>query len=63
MNRLQSEIQAIKEYEQLPLIECYSAQLNQVSINVLVNAVGAPEESNQGRSYQEIAANPNTIRI
>ena len=57
------EIQVIKDYCQLPLVECYAGQLNQVFMNLLVNAVDALEEFNQGRSYQEIAANPNTIRI
>ncbi len=57
------EIQVTREYEQLPLVECYAGQLNQVFMNILVNAVDALEEFNQGRSYQEIAANPNTIRI
>jgi two-component system, NtrC family, sensor kinase len=33
------EIIVIKEYGQLPLIECYSGQLNQVFINLLTNAI------------------------
>lgn len=33
------EIVAIKDYGQLPLIECYSGQLNQVFMNLLNNAI------------------------
>lgn len=57
------DIQVIKEYGCLPLVKCHAGQLNQVFMNLLVNAIDALEESNQGRRYQEIVANPNTIRI
>ena len=57
------EIQVIREYGQLPLVECYAGQLNQVFVNLLANDIDAIEESNQGLSYSEIAAHPNTIRI
>ncbi|MEH2176498.1 PAS domain-containing sensor histidine kinase [Nostoc sp.] len=39
-----SQIQIIKEYAQLPLIECYAGQLNQVFINIITNAIDALEE-------------------
>jgi PAS domain S-box-containing protein len=39
------EIQVIREYEQLPLIECYPGQLNQVFMNILSNAIDALEEA------------------
>ncbi|WP_414545068.1 AAA family ATPase [Nostoc sp. CCY0012] len=57
------EIQIIQEYGNLPLVECYAGQLNQVFMNLLSNAIDALEESNQGRSYEEITNNPNTITI
>jgi two-component system NtrC family sensor kinase len=41
------EIQVIKDYGDLPLINCYGGQLNQVLINVLANAIDALEESVQ----------------
>ncbi|MEG4235453.1 PAS domain-containing protein [Microcoleus sp. Pol11C3] len=49
-HRLQSqqkrrEIQLIKNYGQLPKVECYPAQLNQVFMNLLSNAIDAVEES------------------
>ncbi|MEH2194920.1 MAG: PAS domain S-box protein [Nostoc sp.] len=37
-------IEIIKEYDKLPLIECYAGQLNQVFMNVLSNAIDALEE-------------------
>lgn len=39
------EIKVIKEYDNLPLIECYPGQLNQVFMNILVNAIDALEDS------------------
>jgi two-component system NtrC family sensor kinase len=49
-HRLQSqvkrgEIQVIKNYGTLPKVECYPAQLNQVFMNLLSNAIDAVEES------------------
>ncbi|WP_432811536.1 ATP-binding protein [Pantanalinema sp. GBBB05] len=38
-------IQIIKEYSELPLVECYAGQVNQVLMNLLSNAIDALEES------------------
>jgi PAS domain S-box-containing protein len=57
------EIQVIKEYGQLPLVECFAGQLNQVFMNILANAIDALDESNIGRSFQEIKTKPNCITI
>ncbi|MGB3404594.1 MAG: ammonium transporter [Microcoleaceae cyanobacterium] len=40
-----SEIQVIKEYGNLPKVECYPGQLNQVFMNIINNAIDALEES------------------
>ncbi|GAB4464182.1 MAG: hypothetical protein OHK0037_17830 [Elainellaceae cyanobacterium] len=40
------EIEVIKDYATLPLVECFAGQLNQVFMNVLVNAIDALEERN-----------------
>ncbi|WP_190240983.1 PAS domain-containing sensor histidine kinase [Nostoc sp. 'Peltigera membranacea cyanobiont' 210A] len=37
-------IQVIKDYGTLPLVECYGGELNQVFMNILVNAIDALEE-------------------
>ena len=57
------EIKVIKNYGELPLIECYSGQINQVFMNLLANAIDAFEESNLGKTFVEIEANPNQIKI
>ena len=38
------EIKVLKDYGDLPLIKCYAGQMNQVFMNVLVNALDAIEE-------------------
>jgi hypothetical protein len=38
-------IQIIKQYSDLPLVECYAGQLNQVFMNILANAIDALEEA------------------
>ncbi|ALF56264.1 diguanylate cyclase [Nostoc piscinale CENA21] len=40
-------ILVIKEYSNLPLVECYAGQLNQVFMNILLNAIDALEENVQ----------------
>jgi signal transduction histidine kinase len=51
------------EYGNLPKIECFPGQLNQVFMNILANAIDVLDESNTGRSFEEIKANPNRITI
>lgn len=56
-NRLQSKqeipaIRVIRQYDRLPLVECYASQLNQVFINILANAIDAIETK-----MQELIAN------
>jgi len=46
-NKQKSDIEIIKGYHQLPLIECYPNQLNQVFMNILSNAIDALEESDK----------------
>ncbi len=38
-------IEVVKEYGDLPLVECYVGQMNQVFMNLLANAIDALEES------------------
>ncbi len=56
-------IEVIKEYGNLPLVECYAGQLNQVFMNILTNAIDVLEERDEKRSYQEIQQSPSIIRI
>jgi signal transduction histidine kinase len=62
-NRLRKQthrpaIQVIKEYGDLPLLECYSGELNQVFMNLLTNAIDAIEER-----FKEDASLTPIIRI
>ncbi len=56
-------IEVIIEYGDLPQIKCFPGQLNQVFMNILANSIDALDESNHGRSFAEIKANPNQITI
>ncbi|MEH1808370.1 ATP-binding protein [Nostoc sp.] len=59
----QPEIEVIKDYGTVPLVECYAGQLNQVFMNILVNAIDALEENNTKLTYQEMENNPSRIKI
>ncbi|BAB76415.1 sensor histidine kinase [Anabaena sp. FACHB-709] len=39
------DIEVVREYNNLPLVECYPGQLNQVFMNILTNAIEAAKES------------------
>ncbi|MBD3561585.1 GAF domain-containing protein [Planktothrix sp. FACHB-1355] len=62
-NDLRPAIEVITNYGNLPLIECFPGQLNQVFMNIIANAIDALEESNLRRSFQKIQANLNRITI
>ncbi|BAY65044.1 integral membrane sensor signal transduction histidine kinase [Calothrix brevissima NIES-22] len=56
-------IQIVKHYGNLPQIDCYIGQLNQVFMNLCANAIDALEESNQNKSFADLLAHPNIITI
>ncbi|MCU0544090.1 MAG: ATP-binding protein [Oscillatoriaceae cyanobacterium Prado104] len=58
-----AEIQIIKEYGDLPEVECFAGQLNQVFMNILSNAIDALEERARSRSVEEQQKHPCTIYI
>jgi signal transduction histidine kinase len=62
-NKERPAIEIITEYGNLPEIKCFPGQLNQVFMNILANAIDALDESNIGKNFQEIQANPNRIRV
>lgn len=51
-HRLKRGIEVTKQYGELPLVECYPAQLNQVFMNILSNGIDALLEQNQQTSPQ-----------
>ena len=67
-NRLKAKpehpaIQFIKKYGNLPVVECYAGQLNQVFMNIINNAIDALDSYYRDRRPQEIANNPAQIII
>ncbi|MEG3907521.1 PAS domain S-box protein [Microcoleus sp. w2-18bC1] len=67
-NRLKAKpnhpaIEIVKEYGDLPLVECYAGQLNQVFMNILANAIDALENYDNQRSLKDIQKNPSCITI
>jgi signal transduction histidine kinase len=67
-NRLKTKpdrptIQIVKEYGELPPVECYAGFLNQVFMNILSNAIDALNQHDKKRSPEEIKNRPSTITI
>ncbi|MEG3937524.1 MULTISPECIES: ATP-binding protein [unclassified Microcoleus] len=56
-------IEIVKNYSNLPLVECYAGQLNQVFMNILANAIDALESYNLDRGPKAAKANPIAIAI
>ncbi|HEY9653590.1 MAG TPA: ATP-binding protein, partial [Coleofasciculaceae cyanobacterium] len=56
-------IQVVKHYGELPLIECYASQLNQVFMNVLSNAIDALEDYHTNQILEGIEPSPSQITI
>ncbi len=56
-------IEIVKEYGDIPLIECYAGQLNQVFMNLISNAIDALDSYNNQQTFQDIQANPSQIII
>ncbi|WP_414528860.1 AAA family ATPase [Nodularia chucula] len=62
-NEQRPAIRVITDYADLPQIQCFPGQLNQVFMNILANAIDALEESQIGRTFEELEANPQYILI
>ncbi len=64
-NNQRPQIEIVKNYGDLPKINCYPYALNQVFMNLLVNAIDSLEEYNnkKNQTYHEILQNPNRITI
>ncbi|HEY9908836.1 MAG TPA: response regulator [Thermosynechococcaceae cyanobacterium] len=57
------EIKIYKDYGDLPPVDCYPGQLNQVFMNILSNAIDALDERDRNRTAEAIKDDPSTIRI
>ncbi|MEG5036193.1 PAS domain S-box protein [Microcoleus sp. AT3-D2] len=56
-------IQIVKQYAELPTVECFAGPINQVFMNILSNAIDALEDANSRLNCQEMLENPSQIRI
>ncbi|MBN8563841.1 MAG: GAF domain-containing protein [Leptolyngbya sp. UWPOB_LEPTO1] len=56
-------IGVIREYDNLPIVECYPGQLNQVLMNLLSNAIDSLEDQNEKRTLQDIKDHPSQITL
>lgn len=57
------EIQVIRDYGELPPIDCYPGQLNQVFMNILANSIDALEERDRHRTREQMQQQPSCIWI
>jgi len=57
------EIQIVKQYANLPDLDCYPGQINQVFMNILSNAVDAIDERNTKMDSEALKHNPGQITI
>ncbi|AFY44420.1 AAA family ATPase [Nostoc sp. PCC 7107] len=62
-NAQRPAIEVITNYGDLPQVNCFPGQLNQVFMNILANAIDALEEVSIGKKFAEIQAHPNYITI
>jgi PAS domain S-box-containing protein len=62
-NEHRPAIEVIQDYGEVPAIECFPGQLNQVFMNILANAIDMFDEMAQTQSLEELEANPQKITI
>lgn len=54
------EIEVVREYSNLPTIECYAGQLNQVFMNIVANAVDALEQRVGNKEQGTVPLSPSS---
>ncbi|KAF3887207.1 MULTISPECIES: ATP-binding protein [Nostocales] len=59
-HRIKQGIEIVKHFDDLPLIECYPAQLNQVFMNIISNAIDALQEVKE-EAQKQIVIKTETI--
>ena len=62
-NDVRPDILIKKDFQDVPEIECFAGQMNQVFMNLLANAIDAIDEASQKHSFEELEARPNIITI
>ncbi|MGC1306587.1 MAG: response regulator [Phormidesmis sp.] len=62
-NENRPAIKVTKDYGELPAIECFPGQLNQVFMNLLANAIDVFDEATEQASFAELEDKPQTITV
>ncbi|MEM7067231.1 MAG: HAMP domain-containing sensor histidine kinase, partial [Cyanobacteria bacterium P01_B01_bin.77] len=62
-NKYRPEIAVIQDYGEIPAVDCYPGQLNQVFMNVLANAIDMFDEVAQQSSFAQLTETPRQITI
>ncbi|MBD2552282.1 response regulator [Limnothrix sp. FACHB-708] len=62
-NEFRPAIEVIKDYGDIPVINCCPGQLNQVFMNILANAIDMFDDMAQGQSFDQLTAHPQEITI
>ncbi|NEQ43262.1 MAG: AAA family ATPase [Leptolyngbya sp. SIOISBB] len=62
-NQQRPAIEVEQHYGELPEIECFPGQLNQVFMNILANAIDMFDEAAQKNTFEEMRKNPQKITI
>ncbi|MEL7357868.1 MAG: AAA family ATPase [Cyanobacteria bacterium J06560_6] len=62
-NEQRPAVQVVQNYAQLPAVECFPGQLNQVFMNLLANAIDVFDEMAQSSSFAELKDSPQIITL
>lgn len=62
-NENRPEIQVQRHYQDIPEIECFAGQLNQVFMNLLANAIDSLDDISRNSSFENLKENPNIITV
>lgn len=62
-NQHRPEIQVLRQYGNLPDIQCFPGQLNQVFMNILANAIDMFDEMAQKSTFDDLEAHPQILMI
>ncbi|MEM9213323.1 MAG: AAA family ATPase [Cyanobacteria bacterium P01_F01_bin.150] len=62
-NDQRPSIEVITDYGNIPEVNCFPGQLNQVFMNILANAIDALDDASQNRRFDEIEATPHRMMI
>lgn len=62
-NEQRPTIDVVTAYSDIPTINCFPGQLNQVFMNILANAIDALDEASKNRSFSDMQTHPHRITV